>query len=97
MKPAKPKPRRFGAHARAVMSDPRWTLLPLSARAAWLQLTDLADAMPEIRAPSRSPPDLATYARILSADADDVAGAVAALISVGVIESVSTGYRLRAY
>jgi len=89
--------RRYGVHVRAVMSDTRWTLLPLAARAAWLQLTDLADVMPELRAPVRNAPDAADLARLLSSQSDEMDAAIAALVSRNILEPVAGGYRLKAY
>jgi|GEM_PF-2235603 len=90
--------RRYGVHARSVMADPRWSVLPLAARGMWLHLTDIADVMPELRAPARGQaltlPDLA---RLLAAETNDVLGAVSHLVNRDIIEPVSDGYRLKAY
>jgi len=88
---------RFGVHARAVMSDRRWLLLPLSARSAWLQLTDVADVMPELRAPSGDAPDLVVLARALAADTDELKPALDALVLREVLAPVGRGFRLKAY
>ena len=90
--------RRYGVHARAVMADPRWSVLPLAARGMWLHLTDIADVMPELRMPVRGQalalPDLA---RLLAADPNEVIGAISHLVNRDIIEPVSDGYRLKAY
>lgn len=90
--------RRHGAHARSVMADPRWSVLPLAARGMWLHLTDIADVMPELRMPVRGQalalPDLA---RLLAADPNEVIGAISHLVNRDIIEPVSDGYRLKAY
>lgn len=96
--PVKPKRKQFGVHVRAVMSDPRWSVLPLSARAAWMQLTDLGDVMPELRAPMRNRTvTLADMARLLGADPDELGAAVAQLVQRDILEPVAGGYRLKAY
>ncbi|GAB6854192.1 hypothetical protein [Asaia astilbis] len=89
---------RYGVHARSVMADPRWLVLPLSARGMWLHLTDIADAMPELRAPARGKAlALADLARLLAADPSEVVGAISHLINRDIIEPVSDGYRLKAF
>ncbi|WP_233582245.1 MULTISPECIES: hypothetical protein [Asaia] len=90
--------RRYGVHARSVMADPRWSVLPLAARGMWLHLTDIADVMPELRAPVRGQavtvPDLA---RLLAAEPNEVIRAISHLVNRDIIEPVSDGYRLKAY
>lgn len=93
-----PVRQRPGRHARSVMGDQRWRVLPLGARAVWVELCDLADALPYVRSPS--PARVATIeeiARLLSADGAEIAPAVAALVGIGVMETYRDGYRLRAY
>lgn len=89
---------RLGSHARAVMSDLRWSLLPLSARAVWIHLTDIADVMPTLRAPAKSDGvSLDEIARLLSAEASEVAPALEALATHDVIAVVGHGFRLKAF
>lgn len=98
MKRPAPLRRRFGVHARALMTDARRCLLPLASRALWLQLTDLADAMPELRAPSRGRAVTASnLAQYLAAEPLDVAQALAALVQRDILEPVDDGYRLKAF
>ena len=98
MKRPAPLRRRFGVHARALMTDARWCLLPLASRALWLQLTDLADAMPELRAPSRGHAVTASsLAQYLAAEPLDVTHALAALVQRDILEPVDDGYRLKAF
>ncbi len=95
MAPARQRP---GRHARSVMGDQRWRVLPLGARAVWVELCDLADALPYVRSPS--PARVATIeeiARLLSADGADAMAAVMALQTVGILEPYRDGYRLKAY
>ncbi|WP_395495585.1 hypothetical protein [Acetobacter sp. KSO5] len=89
---------RFGKHARSVMADRRWVLLPLAARAAWLQLTDIGDVMPELRQP-RSGGAVQTdeLCRLLSADQHDLAHALEHLVLRGILEPLDGGYRLKAF
>lgn len=95
MKPTRQHP---GKHARAVMGDRRWTLLPLSARAAWLQLTDLADVMPELRHPAAGTAvDESELCRLLAASADEFQSALTSLVERQIMEPVPGGYRLRVY
>ncbi|GBQ32217.1 hypothetical protein [Gluconacetobacter azotocaptans] len=80
------------------MGDQRWRVLPLGARAAWLELCDLADALPHIRAPaSARVATIEEIARLLAADIADITPAVTALVAIGVMETYRDGYRLRAY
>lgn len=94
----KPHRQRFGRHARSVMADRRWVLLPLCARAAWLQLTDIADVMPELRQPPAGRAVLLDdLCRLLSASPDEMGFAVRSLVERDVLEKVADGYRLKAF
>lgn len=89
---------RPGKHARAVMGDRRWRVLPLAARAVWVELCDVADTLPHIRAPF--PGRVATIediARLLGADVSEAAPAVNHLLATGILETYRDGYRLKAY
>ncbi|PAK77814.1 hypothetical protein CRM93_03855 [Acetobacter fabarum] len=89
---------RFGKHARSVMADRRWPLLPLSARSAWLQLTDIGDVMPELRHPSsRGAVKQDELCRLLSAHPDEFASALKHLIERQIMEPVGNGFRLKAF
>ncbi|MFT8586801.1 hypothetical protein [Acetobacter papayae] len=80
------------------MADRRWPLLPLSARAAWLQLTDLGDVMPELRQPRMGGAVTADeLCRLLSAHSDELAGALRHLVERQIMEPVANGYRLKVY
>ncbi|GBQ99205.1 hypothetical protein AA23498_3436 [Acetobacter nitrogenifigens DSM 23921 = NBRC 105050] len=93
-----PKQQRYGRHVRAVMLDQRWALLPLAARAAWLQLTDIADVMPELRQPSAGRAvSRDELIRFLSARGDELDGALAHLVERQIVEKLSHGFRLKAY
>lgn len=95
MKPIRQQP---GKHVRAVMGDRRWILLPLAARAVWLQLTDLADVMPELRHPvSGAAVDESELCRLLAASADEFHNALTSLVERQIVEPVPGGYRLRVY
>lgn len=89
---------RFGKHARSVMADRRWVLLPLCARAAWLQLTDIGDVMPELRQP---PAGRAVQedelCRLLGADQAELQAALRPLLERDVMEKVGSGYRLKVF
>lgn len=94
----RPPRQRFGKHARSVMADRRWVLLPLSARAAWLQLTDIGDVMPELRQP---PAGRAVQkdelCRLLAANPDELQAALQHLLERDVMEKIGTGYRLKVF
>ncbi|GBQ69703.1 hypothetical protein AA103196_2287 [Ameyamaea chiangmaiensis NBRC 103196] len=90
--------RRLGAHARAVMNDRRWALLSLAGRAAWLQMTDVADELPELRGPSVGrviTPDF--LARLLAATPSELEAAVADLERLTIVARVDGGIRLKAF
>ncbi|ANA13092.1 hypothetical protein [Acetobacter oryzifermentans] len=89
---------RFGKHARAVMADRRWPLLPLSARAAWLQLTDIGDVMPELRQPCvGSAVTQEELCRLLAAHPDELAHALHHLVERQIMEPVANGFRLKVF
>lgn len=89
---------RFGKHARSVMADRRWVLLPLAARSAWLQLTDMGDVMPELRQPRSGGAVSATeLSRMLAADPVELASAIEHLVRREILEPVGNGYRLKAF
>ena len=100
-RPTSPRPasrRRYGIHARAIMADPRWSVLPLAARGMWLHLADIADVVTELRAPVRGQAlTVSDLARLLAADPAEVIGAVSHLVNRDIIEPVADGYRLKAY
>ncbi|MBL7233366.1 hypothetical protein [Komagataeibacter oboediens] len=88
---------RPGKHARVLMTDRRWRLLGLSARAMWLELTDAADLMPELRAPVHTAPDLEQFTRLVAANAAEVTTAIEQLVQLDILEAFRNGYRLKAY
>ncbi|MBB2159711.1 hypothetical protein [Gluconacetobacter sacchari] len=89
---------RPGRHARAVMGDTRWRVLPLAARALWIDLCDVADTLPYLRAPSRARYARADeIARLVGADAGGVDGAILHLVTTGILEPYQDGFRLKAY
>lgn len=89
---------RFGKHARSVMADRRWALLPLSARAAWLQLTDIGDVMPELRHPrSGGAVKQDELCRLLAAHPDEFSHALEHLIERQIMEPVGNGFRLKVF
>lgn len=89
---------RCGKHARSVMADRRWVLLPLCARAAWLQLTDIGDVMPELRQPrANHAVSQDELARLLAASADELATALQHLVQRDILEQVAGGYRLKVF
>lgn len=100
MRPPNRRPvrQRFGKHARSVMADRRWVLLPLCARAAWLQLTDIGDVMPELRQPPAGRAvQVEELCRLLGADHDELQAALRQLLERDVMEQVGAGYRLKAF
>ncbi|MBB2157216.1 hypothetical protein HLH33_12995 [Gluconacetobacter diazotrophicus] len=88
---------RPGKHARSVMSDRRWHVLGLAARAVWVELCDVADALPHIRSPARVAATVDELSRLLAADAADVTPAIDQLVQLGVLEPYRDGFRLKAY
>ncbi|MFT8723603.1 MAG: hypothetical protein ABF759_13675 [Acetobacter malorum] len=89
---------RFGKHARSVMADRRWSLLPLSARAAWLQLTDIGDVMPELRQPpTGGAVTQDELCRLLAAHPDELTHALKHLMERQIMEPVANGYRLKVF
>lgn len=89
---------RFGKHARSVMADRRWVLLPLAARAAWLQLTDIGDVMPELRHPrSGGAVTITELSRLLAADPKELTAALEHLVRRDIMELLDSGYRLKAF
>ena len=88
---------RPGKHARSVMSDRRWPLLSLAARALWLGCTDVGDVVPAVRAPGRTGVSVEDYARYLATDTDVVRLAVSELVQCDVMEPVGSGFRLKSY
>lgn len=89
---------RTGRHARAVMSDHRWLLLPLAARAAWLHLTDIGDVMPELRQPCAGQSvSVNEISRLLAASPEEMSAVLGHLAERQIVEPVGTGWRLKAY
>ena len=82
---------------RRLMSDPRYRIASLAARAAWLELSLAADVLPELRTPVRAPQDADALGRLLGAHADVVRAIAAELERLGVLETISSGYRLKGY
>ncbi|MBV1835639.1 hypothetical protein [Acetobacter estunensis] len=95
MRPLRQRP---GRHARVIMTDQRWQLLPLAARAAWLQIADIADAMPELRQPPAGRAvSIADLCRLLAADPSEFELALTHLVERQIMEPAFDGFRLKAY
>lgn len=88
---------RPGKHARAIMSDVRWSTLSLAARSVWLGLADVGDVVLAVRAPGRDGLTVEDYARYLAADVATVRGAVDELVQRDVMAPIGAGFRLTSY
>ncbi|MGC5749527.1 hypothetical protein J4P41_12960 [Gluconobacter sp. NFX36] len=88
---------RPGKHARAIMSDVRWSTLSLAARSVWLGLADVGDVVLAVRAPGRDGLTVEDYARYLASDVTTVQGAIDELVQRDVMAPVGVGFRLTSY